>query len=93
VALVSFQFHIEENPDRHERGEDAAEELDQSRADEIRTPSASDMIREMRTPVLVESKYEIGKRRTCAWTRLRISVIARCAATLTTCESANDVAA
>ena len=51
------------------------------------------MMREMRTPVFVESKYEIGSRRTCACTRFRISVIARCAAMLTTCESANDVAA
>ena len=59
----------------------------------LRTPSASVMMREMRTPVFVESKYEIGRRSTCACTRLRISVIARCAAMLTTCDSANDVPA
>ena len=44
------------------------------------------MMREMRTPVFVESKYETGSRSTCACTRFRISVIARCAATLTTCD-------
>jgi hypothetical protein len=42
-------------------------------------------------PVFVESKYEIGRRSTWACTRFRISVMARCAATLTTCERENDV--
>jgi hypothetical protein len=54
-------------------------------------PSASDMMREMRAPVCVESKKRTGSRATCACTRLRISVMARCAATPSTCESANEV--
>ena len=57
----------------------------------LRTPSASVITREMRTPVLVESKYETGSLRTWACTRFRISVIARCAAMLTTWDRANDV--
>ena len=44
------------------------------------------MMREMSTPVFVESKYETGRRSMCACTRFRISVIARCAAMLTTCD-------
>jgi hypothetical protein len=50
----------------------------------FRIPSASFMIREMSTPLWVLSKYATGSRSTCACTRLRISVIARCAATLIT---------
>ena len=56
-------------------------------------PSASVMMREIRTPDCVESKKLIGSRATCASTRRRISVIARCAATPRTCDSANDVTA
>ena len=56
-------------------------------------PSASVMMREMRMPVLVESKYRIGRRMTCASTSLRISVIARWAATPRTCEFRKAVAA
>ncbi len=47
----------------------------------------------MRTPVCVESKKRMGRRATCACTLLRISVMARCAATPKTCEIANDVTA
>ena len=43
----------------------------------LRMPSASVMIREIRMPVLVESKYEIGKRNTNACIDLRMSVMAR----------------
>ena len=56
-------------------------------------PSASDMMREISTPVCVESKYRTGRRITCAWTRLRMSVIARCAATPRICPRPNDVTA
>ncbi len=42
-------------------------------------------------PDLVESKYAMGSRRMCCSTRIRISVIARCAATPRICERANDV--
>ncbi len=43
-------------------------------------PSASDMMREMSTPVFVESKYATGRRATCSSTVRRMSVIDRCAA-------------
>src|SRR5205823_9304783 len=56
-------------------------------------PSASVMMREIRIPVLVESKYRMGRRMTCASTSLRISVMARCAATPSTCEFMNEVTA
>ena len=49
------------------------------------------MMREMRTPVFVESKYRIGNLVTCAMTCLRISVIARWADTPSTRESPNAV--
>ena len=57
-------------------------------------PSASFMMREISTPVLrrVEVARPAGAS-TCACTRLRMSVIARCAATPSTCESAKPVAA
>ena len=51
------------------------------------------MIREIRMPVLVESKYEIGKRNTNAWMDLRMSVMARWAATPRICDSPNEVTA
>ena len=54
----------------------------------LRIPSASVMIREIRTPDLVPSKKRIGKRVTRSWTRRRMSMIAPCAAMLTTCASA-----
>ena len=57
----------------------------------FRMPSASVMIREIRMPVLVESKYEIGKRNTNAWMDLRISVMARWAATPRICDSPKEV--
>ena len=56
-------------------------------------PSASVMMREIRMPVCVESKKRTGRRSTCACTRRRMSAIARCAATPSTCDSANEVAA
>ncbi len=56
-------------------------------------PSASVMMREISTPVLVESKYLTGSRLTCACTALRMSVMARCAMTPNTCDSANEVPA
>jgi hypothetical protein len=56
-------------------------------------PSASDMMREMSTPVFVESKYPTGSRSTCSCTLLRSSVMARCAAMLITCDRPNDVTA
>src|SRR5215212_7769865 len=59
----------------------------------LRMPSASVITREMRTPVCVESKKRMGRRATCACTLLRISVMARCAATPKTCESVNEVMA
>jgi hypothetical protein len=59
----------------------------------FRIPSASDMIREIRIPDFVESKYETGRRSTCSSTRFLISVIARCAATPRICESAKDMPA
>ncbi len=59
----------------------------------FRIPSASVMMREMRIPVFVESKYETGRRRMWRCTSTRMSVMARCAAMLTTCESANEVIA
>ncbi len=59
----------------------------------FRTPSASVMTREITMPVFVESKYDTGSRSTCACTRLRMSVMARWPATLTTCDSENDVTA
>src|SRR5687767_12843445 len=59
----------------------------------LRMPSASVITREMRTPVCVESKKRTGRRAMCACTLLRISVMARCAATPRTCESVNEVTA
>ena len=43
----------------------------------FRTPSASLMIREIKTPVFVESKYDTGRRRTCACTRFRTAPMNR----------------
>lgn len=51
------------------------------------------MMREMSTPVCVESKYDTGSRTTCASTLRRMSVIACCAATPSTWERAKEVAA
>ena len=51
------------------------------------------MMREISTPVLVESKKATGRRSTCSCTSRRISVIARCAAMPRTCESAKPVTA
>ena len=59
----------------------------------FRMPSASVMMREIRMPLFVESKYRIGRRITCASTSLRISVMARCAATPSTWELVNAVSA
>ncbi len=56
-------------------------------------PSASVMMREIRTPLLVESKKRTGSRITCDSTSRRISVMARCAVTPRICESVNDVTA
>jgi hypothetical protein len=50
----------------------------------FRMPSASVMMREISAPVLVPSKYDTGSRRTCRWSAMRMSVMARCAAMLTT---------
>jgi hypothetical protein len=56
-------------------------------------PSASLMIRVMRVPLLVASKKATGKRMTCAWTVVRMSRMARCAAMLTILAIPNDVLA
>ena len=45
------------------------------------------------TPDFVESKNETGRRSTWRWISTRMSLMARCAATLTICDSANDVTA
>jgi hypothetical protein len=44
-------------------------------------------------PVCVESKYLIGSRAMCSCTLLRISVMARCAATPSTCDKAKELSA
>jgi hypothetical protein len=59
----------------------------------FRIPSASVMIREIRTPERVPSKKRIGRRVTRSCTRRRMSMIAPCAATLTTCAIAKVDAA
>ena len=59
----------------------------------LRMPSGSFMTREMRIPDLVLSKKRTGRRTRCACTSSRMRAMARCAATLTTCESENDVTA
>jgi len=59
----------------------------------FRIPSASDITREIRTPDLVESKNDTGRRRTWRCTSMRRSLIARCAAMLTVCASRNEVIA
>ena len=56
VMLVSFQFSQKRTPSESASGHDAAYELDQARPTRFRMPSASVMMREISTPVLVESK-------------------------------------
>ncbi len=56
-------------------------------------PSASVMIREIRTPLLVESKNRTGRRITCASTSRRISVMARWAVTPRICDRVKEVTA
>ena len=56
-------------------------------------PSGSVMTRDTSMPLFVLSKKRTGRRTRCAWTSSRRFDMARCAATLTTCDSANEVMA
>ena len=59
----------------------------------LRIPSASFITREISTPVWCSSKKRTGSRVMRACTRRRMSLIARCAATEITCDSAKPVPA
>ena len=93
VAVVSFQLIQKSTPSAMTPVITLPTSCTSPVPTRFRIPSASFMMREMRTPLCVESKKAIGSRRMCACTRFRMSVIARCAAMLITCVSAKLVAA
>jgi len=56
----------------------------------FRRPSASYMIRDTRSPVLLASWNATGSRPTCSWTRTRMSAMSRWAAFETSCTRAKE---
>ena len=91
--VVSFQFSQNSTPSAIVAVTSPPTSCTSPVPTKFRTPSASVMMREMRIPVLVESKYAMGKRNTKACMDFRMSVMARWAATPRICDSPNEAIA